>query len=181
MKKNEPIKTHKTKEVGTSTYYLDEMENGTFRITKDEKIVQAGIFSLKTALKHFGIRTKTADHSKDAVSYLTKATPGPWEIEEVTGNKDGYPFKDLVYCRINADRKALAFAGVYGSKYYRKVTEEEAKANARIMANSRELFDACDVLLQHKDAAVKMYGEFQVTMHMVEDLLKIQAILEKTK
>lgn len=64
-----------------------------------------------------------------------KHTPAPWVTENVASGKD------LVYVRIqrkeNRD-KVVAFAGVYKQK-----DEEEAEANAKLIASAPELLEAC--------------------------------------
>lgn len=120
------------------------------------------------------------ERGNDDVPYLTKATPGPWTIERVEGG--GIVTKGgLIYCRIKSKQRTFAYSGVYGPPNEPHISEEEAEANARIMANSRELFEACEKLIEYKDKGFELYGEAVLNGGMIEALVHIQDILIKTK
>jgi hypothetical protein len=64
-----------------------------------------------------------------------KHTPGPWKAKTVKGHEN-----DLVYCAIESESRAVAFAGVYKEKH--NIDGIEAQWNAKLIAAAPELLEA---------------------------------------
>lgn len=85
-----------------------------------------------------------------------KHTPGPWIFEEVRGSDD----KTLVYRRI------LNVGNVYKQKGIASTgIDEEAEANARLIAAAPELLEACKAVAN--DTSHAIMGKLQAQLRIV--------------
>lgn len=75
---------------------------------------------------------------------MSAHTRGPWKVGEVRESSSRKA--DLVYARIDAERVVGAVAVYSGGKRGVVVSEEEALANARLIAAAPELLEALRLL-----------------------------------
>jgi hypothetical protein len=123
-----------------------------------------------------GLNAMLEDDRNKAIPYLTtaKATPGPWKYSISVTNKR--------IAAIRGDNKTVARTVDQLDKKNNSITtDQEAKANASIIAASPELFEACEDLVRAKDRGIEINKEAGLTCSMVEAMVRIQEILERVK
>ena len=76
----------------------------------------------------------------------TKHTQGKWIIKDV--HSEEQKKGSLIYCKICNEDKTIGFAGTYGGRYYQKISKEETKANAKLIAAAPEMLEALQIGLK---------------------------------
>lgn len=161
--KTEPKRTIETFELENSTYYLDEMEDGTFGIAKDEHLIESEKDFRIISLKFHRMRNNLCEAK-------TKQAAEQWNIEhEPSTNRTGA--KTFIVSGLRT------IARVYGYRNGNKLPHLEE--NAKLIAAAPAMLEGLQLIIKKTYAIIQGAEKGWMRQDIIKEANSIYELADK--